>query len=194
MGLIGQLDGVVLEDWTEIESVPLLAKYVGSGLDFGYTNDPSCLIDVYQYNREYIFDEVFYQTGLSNKAIADLSKSFERPPIVKGDPPRIVKRSIYADSAEPKSIAEIYYHGINIYPATKGADSIKYGLQLLQENPFRVTARSNNVKKDLDNYLWAKDKDGNSLNVPIVIYKHSPDAMRYWAIENIGVSRKVDIR
>lgn len=194
LGITGALEGIVFDDWAVIDKIPLEADYLGSGLDFGYSNDPSVLIDVYRYNKQLIFDEVFYRTGLKNNQIAVLSEDFERPPLKKGEKPRIIRRQIYADSAEPKSIDEIWDCGIAIYGAKKGPDSIRFGLSLLQENHFKVTARSLNVIGDLNNHTWAIDRDGNALNVPVKLYKHSPDAMRYWAIENIGKSRKVDIR
>ncbi len=194
LGQVGSVQGVVLGDWKQIDSIPLAAEYVGSGMDFGYTNDPSVLIDVYRYNSKLIFDEVFYRTGLKNGQIAELCKDFERPPMIKGQKPRIIHRKIFADAAEPKSIDEIYGYGISIYSADKGTDSVIYGLSLLQAEPFSVTKTSLSVIKDLRNYLYAVDRTGATLNVPIMLFKHSPDAMRYWAIMNLRGNRKIDIR
>jgi phage terminase large subunit len=193
LGLIGNLQGVIFNNWSQIPKIPTDAKYLGSGMDFGYTNDPSVLIDVWELDGEYIFDEVVFTTGLNNNQLAKLCGDIVLPSKAN-DKEQKIRRRIYADSAEPKSIDEIAGHGIAIYGARKGADSVKYGIQLLQGRPFRVTARSLNIIKELRNYLWAVDRAGQATNSPIEIWNHGIDAMRYWAIESISVNRKIDIR
>ncbi len=95
--MIGNLEGVIFTEWKQIDTIPKDAKLVGRGMDFGYTNDPTTMVDVYQWNGEYIFDEVMYSTGLTNPEIFRTFKS-------KG-----LSNAIYtfADSAEPKSIQEL---------------------------------------------------------------------------------------
>jgi len=182
LGKLGSLQGVVFSDWSMIDSIPEDAVYVGSGMDFGYTADPTTLIDVYKLNNEYIFDEAIYQTGLLNGTIANKIKDFPG------------KRRVYADSAEPKSIDEIGSRGVSIRGADKGRDSIKFGLSLIQENPFKVTKSSLNLIKELRGYVWAVDKTGKQLNEPIQYLNHGIDAMRYWAMMTIGKKGKMDIR
>lgn len=169
LGLQGSLDGVVFSDWQIVDRVPPSSRYLGSGMDFGFTNDPTTLIDVYQYNNEWIFDEVIYQKGLLNNEIAKLSK-------------KDIKRVIYADSAEPKSIEEIRRYGVRILPTTKGKDSIIYGIDLLQQNNFKVTKNSVNLIKELRGYIWEKDKSGRAINKPVDYLNHAIDAMRYFAV------------
>ena len=136
-------------------------------MDWGYSNDPTSLIAMYKYNDAYIFDELIYQKGLLNSDISDLLKTNE------------VKDIVYADSAEPKSIAELNSYGHNILPVTKGRDSIVYGLNLINQNKVYVTSRSKNLINELRNYIWMVDKQGNKLNKPIDAYNHAIDAMRY---------------
>lgn len=169
LGEVGRLQGVVFNNWSEIDRVPDGARFVGYGVDFGYTNDPTTVIKGYEYNGQRIYDEVVYQTGLLNNDIADLLKA-------NG----ITKRDIgYADSSDPKSIDDINRYGFRLKPVTKGADSIMYGVGLMQEQPFNITSRSVNLKKELRNYCWAKDKDGNEVNKPIDAWNHGIDAARY---------------
>ena len=163
-GELGSLEGVIFTNWQHIDHIPEGAKYIGTGLDFGYTNDPTAVIDVWKYEGKYILDEVVYRTGLMNHQIAE---------ILKG------KGVVYADSAEPKSIDEIHLHGVNIIPTVKGKDSINYGIQLMQGIEFYVTSRSTNLTKELRNYCWDVDKNGNRLNKPIDIFNHAIDASRY---------------
>lgn len=170
LGQLGSLEGVVFNNWQVFDHIPEKAKYLGSGMDFGYTNDPTTLIDVYQFNNQYIFDEVIYQTGMLNNDIVRAVKSDGK------------QRYIYADSAEPKSIEEIRRGGVNIFGADKGRDSISYGIDLLQQENFKVTKRSTNLIKELRGYVWETDKNGKSINKPVDYLNHGIDAMRYFAI------------
>jgi phage terminase large subunit len=96
----------------------------------------------------------------------------------------ITKRDIgYADSADPKSIVDINRYGYTLKPVKKGADSIMYGVGIMQENAFMITKRSVNLRKELQNYCWAKDKDGNEINKPIDNWNHGLDAIRYLEME-----------
>lgn len=169
-GEIGNLEGVVINNWRIIDNIPPEARYTASGMDFGYTNDPSTLTDRYYWNGKRIYDEVMYQKGLVNSQIAKIAK-------------QDFKRLIYADSAEPKSIAEIRNQGVQIYPTEKGADSVNFGIQLLQEEEFYVTARSLNMIKELRNYKWDKDKTGKQTGKPIDAWNHCIDGMRYVEIK-----------
>jgi len=166
LGQVGSLEGVCITDWKEIQ-LPTEARLLCAGLDWGYSNDPSSLILLYKYNNAYVFDEVFYQKGLLNSEISNLLNSHD------------VKTIIYADSAEPKSIAELQSYGHQILPVSKGRDSIVYGINLINQNEVYVTSRSKNLINELRNYIWLTDKEGNKMNKPIDAYNHAIDAMRY---------------
>lgn len=173
-GLPGQLEGTIFNNWTEIDSVPHDAEYVGAGLDFGFSQDPTAMVAVYRYNGGIILDEIIYRKGLSNSELSALIKD------------SYLKGEIYADSADPKSIDELKKYGHHIQPAKKGPDSIAAGIKLLHELPMSVTKRSINLKNELNNYTWKKDASGNNLNVPIDIFNHIIDATRYLAIMKLG--------
>ena len=169
LGLLGIQSGVIYSDWSEIDHLPDESQLLGSGLDFGFTTDPTSLISVYRYDGEIILDEVIYQKGLLNNQLANLIKSSNARNGI-----------IYADSAEPKTIQELKYYGLHVVPVIKGKDSINYGIQLIQEQKIRVTSRSTSLIKELQNYTWAKDKEGKSLNYPIDLWNHALDAVRYF--------------
>jgi len=139
-------------------------------MDFGYTNDPTTMADIYMLDGNYIFDEKVYKTGLTNQEIWREFKALG------------LDNSIYtvADSAEPKSIQELTNLGMKIIGATKGADSIMYGIQRMQEVNFSVTARSLNLIKELRSYSWATDREGKELNKPIDSQNHIIDGIRYF--------------
>ena len=173
LGELGTLEGVVFSNWSTIDTIPDKAKLIGYGMDFGYTNDPTTLIACYEFNGDRIFDEVIYQKGLSNSELANLIKP-------------LPKEWIFADSADPKSIDELYSYGIRIKGATKGPDSINFGVGILQEVPFKVTSRSTNLIKELRSYCWDTDREGNKLNKPIDAYNHCIDSCRYLAMEKFA--------
>jgi len=167
LGQIGSLDGVCITDWNEIKQLPSEARLLCFGMDYGYSNDPTTLIGLYKYNDSYIFDEVFYQKKLLNTDISNLLKQNN------------IQDVIYADSAEPKSIAELRTYKHNVLPCTKGKDSIVYGINLINQNKILVTSQSNNLIKELQSYTWMKDKEGNTINKPIDAFNHCIDAARY---------------
>ena len=167
LGQIGSLEGVCIKDWKEMEQLPEEARLLCGGMDFGYSNDPSTYIRLYKYNDSYIFDEVFYQKKLLNVDISNLLKEHN------------VKEIVYADSAEPKSIAELRTYRHNVLPCTKGKDSIVYGINLINQNKIFVTSRSKNLIKELQSYTWMKDREGNTINKPIQGFDHCIDSCRY---------------
>ena len=167
LGQTGSLEGVCIPDWQEIDSLPEEARLLCYGMDWGYSNDPTSLIAMYKYNDAYIFDELVYKKGLLNSDISNTFKSLN------------VNDIVYADSAEPKSIAELNSYGHNVLPVSKGRDSIVYGINLINQNKVYVTKRSKNLINELRNYIWMTDKTGMKLNKPIDAYNHAIDAMRY---------------
>ena len=173
LGEIGMLEGVIFSNWKQIDTLPKEAKLIGIGLDFGYTNDPTAIIEIYNYNGQRILNELKYQTGMLNSDIAK-----ELPKHVP----------VYADSSEPKSIDEIKRYGITIKGVTKGKDSINYGIDVMQRNEYLVTSNSFNLIKELRAYCWDTDKQGTRLNKPIDTNNHAIDALRYHEMETLGMN------
>jgi len=168
-GLLGEVEGRIYTGWVEIEQVPHEATLERYGLDFGYSTDPTAIVAVYKYNGGIILDEITYLKGLSNKRIAEILLAQGRQALV------------VADSAEPKSIDEIASYGVSIVPCQKGADSIRQGIQVVQEQRISYTKRSTNLKKEYSNFLWRRDRDGKTIspNVPEQGFDHLGDALRY---------------
>ncbi|CAA6810341.1 MAG: Terminase large subunit [uncultured Sulfurovum sp.] len=176
-GELGMLEGVVFNNWSEINKVPEEAKLIGAGLDFGYTNDPSSLTMVYKLDNTIILDEIIYRTGLLNPEISKLIKNNN------------IKCEIIADSAEPKSIAELKRYGHRVIGAKKGKDSINFGISILQEYDILITRRSNNIKNEFNKYSWKKDREGNHLNIPEDLNNHAIDGIRYLAMAKLTKKR-----
>jgi len=149
--------------------IPQEAKLLSYGLDFGFTNDPSAIVAIYQHGDNLYLDELLYRTGMTNR---DLHNHLQSLGLDRRD-------EIFADSAEPKSIEELHRFGWNVKPTAKGQDSINAGIDILKRHKIFATARSNNLIKELQNYKWTEDKNGNLLNKPIDVMNHALDAARY---------------
>jgi phage terminase large subunit len=171
LGEMGSLQGVVFSNWKQIDTIPTEARLLGYGVDFGYTADPTSIIEVYNYNGQRILNEICYQTGLVNTEIA---KKLQKNIIA------------YADSAEPKSIEEIRRTGQLIKGVTKGLDSVNFGIQIMQSQEYLVTSQSTNLIKELRSYCWDKDRSGKQINKPIANFNHAIDAVRYHEMESLG--------
>ena len=178
LGQLGEIESRIYKGWEIIDEIPAEARLVRRGLDFGYTNDPAAVVDVYQLNDGYILDEKVYERGLFNSDLAKLMK----------DMPRCLT---IADSAEPKSIAEISTYNLPILPSKKGKGSILHGIDAVQSKKISVTKNSTNLIKEYRNYTWLTDKDGKIINEPSPIWDHALDAARY-AIASLIRTEEID--
>ena len=162
LGQYGKVYGVIFENYNVINEIPKEAKYIATGMDFGFTNDPTAILQVYEQNGELYINELEYKRGLTNLDIGTRLKQLEVNE----------QNYIVADSAEPKSIQEIYNQRFNIHPAEKGKDSIKNSIDILKRYKLNITSKSSNLLKEIKTYKWATDKSGNSINEPVDYNNH----------------------
>lgn len=174
-GMTGKIEGLIFRNFIIVPEIPKDATLVAYGADFGFTNDPSTLIAVYKQNGELWLHELLYERGLTNQDLSDRYKTFG-----------IEFNEIIADSAEPKSIEELYRLGWNVHPADKGADSIKNGIDILKRYKLNITSSSTNLLKEIRSYKWAEDKEGNQVNKPVDFLNHAIDAIRYVALNKLS--------
>ena len=153
------------------------------GLDFGF-NNPTSLIRVDMYDAEPYLTEEIYETKLTN---ADLIERLEGNES-KGLPPIITdkNRPIYADAAEPGRIAEICKAGFNCLPADKSQGSVHAGISFCQGLRMHSKASNSNLNAEFGSYVWAKDKNGKTLDEPVKAKDHAMDAMRYGLWTHLG--------
>ena len=183
LGNIGNLQGVVFENWDECDAIPSNSEFIAYGLDFGFTNDQTGLIECWMHSGELYFKELIYETRLTNQMIAARFRDLGINEYAE----------IIADSAEPKSIEELRFEGFNVIPAKKGADSVKNSIDKLQRYKMHVTRDSHNMKKELRAYRWKTDATGKSLNVPTDV-AHCIDPARYIASNKLGNSFTFEVR
>lgn len=170
LGEFCSLDKLVYNNWCVKAFEPPTDGTLIVGLDFGFTNDPTAIVaSIVKDDTIYVFRE-YTGTGKTNQQIAEIIAGMG-----------FAKSTIIADSAEPKSVAEIKRCGImRIRESTKGKDSIIHGIQRLQGYNIIVHPSCQNIITELENYSWIKDKlTGEYTNKPIDMFNHSLDALRY---------------
>jgi phage terminase large subunit len=184
LGEVGSVQGVVFSNWQTVTNIPKDAQLLGCGLDFGFSTDVTAIVSIYRYDGEIYVRELCYQTGMTNQDIAQYLKSLQIQP----------NTLIIADCAEPKSIAEINRYGFHLQPCTKGADSINFGIDTLQQYRLNVTEDSVYLIKELRNYTWETDKTGAKTGRPIDAYNHLIDALRYIAVKVLAKQNNTPAR
>ncbi len=181
LGLRAVVEGIVFENWDTVDSIPN-GGLEGIGLDFGYSHDPTAAVHCVLVGNDLYVDELFYRTKmLTNEISAELRK---------------YDLDVIADSADPRLIDEIFNEQVLIYPVQKFGGSIMAGIMKMLEFKIHITKRSVNIIKEMQNYTYQQDKNGNWLNKPIDAYNHAIDAMRYWVLAEVlgHVSKVVQIR
>lgn len=178
LGKQAVIEGLVYDNVEQIDAIPQWAqRTTWLGMDLGYTNDPTAIVQVCVYNDTIYVDEVCYQTKMLASDIIETIKHK-----IQAD-----KRQykIISESADPRMIDEIYNASIDIHPVRKFGGSIMAGIQKMQEFKIKVTKRSSNVIKEFKNYTYRQDKEGKWLNVPIDGFNHALDAIRYVILEEV---------
>lgn len=165
-------EGAIFKKYSVVDSIPHFVQKCGLGLDFGYTNDPTAGVFCGVHGNTLYLDEVCYSTHMGSGDIIKTLRQYS-------------SFDITADSADPRLIDEIRAGGLRIVPVVKGAGSIIAGINKMLEMDICITARSKNLKYELDNYCWSKDKDGQYTNEPIDADNHLIDATRYYVLRNI---------
>lgn len=161
LGLRAIVEGLVFENVVIDDYVPIQARrhrYIG--MDFGYANDSTAIVEVMLYGNNIYLNEVCYKTHmLTDEIIATLKDIEGRPEII-------------SESADPRLVDEIYNAGLDIKPVKKFAGSINAGIMKMQQYKIHVTSKSLNLRKEFNNYTWRQDKEGKWLNEPIDMWNH----------------------
>jgi len=176
-GEYGAIKGLVFPNVEVVDSFPHDLKKVALGLDFGYTNDPTAIMMCGVRGDDIYIDELCYQYAMSNAMIGDVINA------------KAKNVEVYADSAEPKSIAELKNLRIRCFAAKKGKDSIRHSIDLLKRYNLKITARSKNLLMEQKTYKYKKLPNGDFTNEPIDSFNHAWDAVRYWALMKLSRGR-----
>ena len=172
-------DKAVFQNFQILQEMPV-HDLVGFGLDFGFSQDPTALVAVHRHHDMLYIRELMYDRGLTTQDIVNRLKSLN---IGRTD-------EIWADSAEPRLIEEIYRSGFNIKPVKKGPDSINFGISVLQNFALNVDSKSTHLIDELYSYEYRTDKNGIVLDKPQDFNNHLIDALRYLAMSRLSLKQK----
>ena len=159
----------LVDDWD--------ADFVGFGMDFGFSNDPTTLCAVYKSGDNLYLEELLYEKGL---VTSDIVKKLNELKIDKS-------YEIWCDSAEPRLIEEIYRSGFNAKAVTKGKDSIKFGIGVMNNYKIHLDKKSQNLINEFYGYQYSTDKHGYTTDNPEGGLDHLIDAARYVAMMKLSV-------
>lgn len=179
LGLRAVIEGRIFDDYETVEDIPEQIRKRWVGMDFGYTNDPTAIINMAIDGKDLYMDEICYRTRMLTNDIIKVLKA------------ECQGKKIISESADPRLIDEIYNAGLNIHAVEKFQGSVNAGIAKMKEYNLKITRRSTHVKKEVDNYVYDQDKDGKYLNQPVDEFNHAIDAVRYVILEEvIGHNRK----
>lgn len=185
LGQQAVIEGLIFSNIDVCDIIPENADKRFIGMDFGFTNDPTAIIEAAFVGYDVYVDEAAYSTGMLT---SDIVKILKRE--------RFNRIKVISESADPRLVEEIYRAGVNIHSVRKYAGSVEAGINKMLEYRFHITKRSVNVLKEFKNYTYSQDKEGKWLNEPIDAYNHAIDAIRYIFMEQImgGERRPIDKR
>ena len=174
LGKRASLEGLIYQKWSYCSEIPSVIHKRGYGIDFGFTNDYTAVVECAFRDNTLWLDEVCYKTHMETKDIVRLFKDIE-------------PRRIISESADPRLVQEIRNSGANIIPVKKGGGSIEASISVIQGYKIFVTERSVNLIKELKNYTWAFDEKTKKFhNQPADGQDdHLLDAFRYWVMGEI---------
>lgn len=162
-GWLDKAEGVIFTNWKigEFKDVNTIVY----GQDYGFSTDPTTLVAtcIDKTNKRIYLKEYLYKQGMVTSDIAQVNRQVCNNDLIVGD------------SAEPRLINELKALGCNIVPTIKGADSVKFGISLLQDYELIIDSESINLIKELNNYHWLEKKS----ETPCDAFNHLLDAVRY---------------
>ena len=176
-------EGQIFDNWQWVDYKEFLDKEhceVAYGLDFGFSNDPTTIVEVRRKNDRLFVHELLFRKGLTNQDIFDEIKKLG-----------LQEEIIICDSAEPKSIEELRRLGAYCKPSQKGKGSVLNGIQVIKEYDVFASKQSKNLLQEYQYYIWDSNRDGKSINkIKQNGQDHLMDALRYAV--TTGLSRARD--
>lgn len=175
LGEYGKIFGLIFPDYNVVPKIPEGATFIANGGDFGFTNDPTAVVEVFKQDGQLWINELVYERKMTNPDIAQRLKDFQKN-----------RTETVFDSAEPKSIVELENLGIYVTAAEKGKDSVNNSIDILKRYKLNITQTSVNLLKELRTYKWLLDKSAEGTNKPIDKNNHAIDALRYVALNKLS--------
>lgn len=177
------IEGAVYPEFEVVDDIPPSARRRWGAIDFGFTNDPTAILEVAVDGKNLYIDEVEYLTGMVSGDIISICRQ------------SLGRHKIICESADPRLVTELHRAGLNVHAVRKFKGSVEAGISKAREFRIHVTRRSTNTIRELKNYVYMQDRNGKWLNVPIDAFNHSMDAFRYVIMEELmsGTRRPIDL-
>lgn len=173
LGERGQLKDLVFNNWAICDKIPTDAKLIGHGMDFGFSNSKTAVVEVYTQNGELWVKELLYVTGYTNNDISDYLKSINKE-----------KHEYVCDYAEPKSIEELRRMGIRAVRVD--SKDTKLSIDILRRYKINIEKNSINLINEIKQYKWKIGSDSRPINEPVKFNDHAIDALRYLALNKLN--------
>lgn len=167
LGEWGSSETLIYTNWKMAQNPPDSYDEIFWGLDFGF-NNPTALVKIYVKDKIYFIEEKLYKTHLTNTLLIEELKTLI--------PENQREQTIYADSAEPDRIAEIFAAGFNIQGALK---NVLDGIMFVKSCPLNIIKESPNLTKEIQSYSWKTTLNGQITEEPVKFNDHALDALRY---------------
>lgn len=162
-GWLDKAEGVIFTNWKLGDFKEVGVSVFGQ--DYGFSNDPTTLVktNIDKTNKIIYVQLLYYKQALTTSQIARLNSDYAE------------KNLIVGDNSEPRLISELNALGNNVVATIKGADSVIYGITLLQDYDLIISEDSVDLIKELNNYCWLEKKS----KTPQDAHNHCIDALRY---------------
>jgi len=191
-GLTGKIEGLIFRRWRayvpgsmeeDEKGIPKGARFLGYGMDYGFTNDPTTLVAMWQLSEEdLIIQELLFETDLQTP---DINRNLKELGVDR-------RAQIFADRSEARLNAELRRHGWNVIDSDSRPGSVNFGINTLKKYNLIILPGSANMERELRTYKWLTDKDGKPLNKPVPFADHTIDPLRYIAAEKLSRPTKTN--
>jgi len=168
---VANLESAIFTNWEVSDFYPDLsqAKKVVYGLDWGFANDPTALVELRLYDSKIYIREIFSGVKMTT---SDINEELNNLPN---------KAVIIADNSEPRLISELRAlqgSRIQLLKARKRKGSIKTGIKKMQSIPIVLDSRSPYLVEEFELYSWKK-VNGELTDTPEDKNNHRIDGARY---------------
>ena len=191
LGKRGRKEGAIFKAWDVTDDWPsrLHCQRWGYGLDYGFSADPTALVECALFQDTLYLREHLYERGL----VAQENPMEPSIPSIEGrlhEMKITPDARIHDDNARPEITQALRNSGFKIISTKKGAGSVLAGIDRLRSLPIKVHRSSHNLQMEMESYSWDKNAQGEYLDVPEDKNNHLIDAARYWAMAELQPLRK----
>lgn len=171
LGEIGSLEGNVYEGWIPVDEIPQSAVLKRYGVDFGFSNDPTAVVAVYEDEDE----SLYLKTELCDIKILT--------PVLVDKLKKLPDALFVCDNARPEIIAEMQANGLRAIGSNKTAgekmNGKRYNIELVMRRKIHYLRTDTELEREYLTYAWRKKRTGEIIDEPQDGNDHIMDAIAY---------------